>query len=196
MKETPSNRELDVLAAWWLTGSVKRAGEVIGVGEQTAKNLLNMARLRFNCPDNQALVVRFWGLLPRAAKRLGIEDRRLKYRNLRYIFDPEYRERTKATARKAVTKFREKERAEQVAIHDHLIEHQGNACAICGRPGQKRRLAVDRDHATGAIRGLLCASCNMMLGNAKDVPELLEIGAAYLRANAESTSHNTYEAVA
>ena len=40
---------------------------------------------------------------------------------------------------------------------------------------------IDHDHATGAVRGYLCRMCNHMIGNAKDMPELLEAGAAYLR---------------
>src|SRR5208282_3809502 len=49
-----------------------------------------------------------------------------------------------------------------------MLKEQNGKCAICGcktygRKGVKR-FAVDHDHATGAIRGLLCASCNQALG--------------------------------
>jgi hypothetical protein len=42
-----------------------------------------------------------------------------------------------------------------------LAESQQGRCAICRR---KRKLAVDHDHETGAIRGLLCRPCNSGLG--------------------------------
>jgi hypothetical protein len=44
-----------------------------------------------------------------------------------------------------------------------LLEEQGGVCAICQRPSKVRRLAVDHDHATGKVRGLLCRHCNYEL---------------------------------
>ena len=58
--------------------------------------------------------------------------------------------------------------------YDAMLAAQGGACAICRKPetevGGKRgcvtvkRLAVDHDHETGHIRGLLCRRCNTALG--------------------------------
>lgn len=46
----------------------------------------------------------------------------------------------------------------------HLMEMQQEACAICRRRcATGRRLAVDQDHATGRVRGLLCFRCNTSL---------------------------------
>ncbi|HET9062806.1 MAG TPA: endonuclease domain-containing protein [Candidatus Binatia bacterium] len=46
-----------------------------------------------------------------------------------------------------------------------LNDAQDGRCAICGQPCQSgKRLAVDHDHATGSIRGLLCLKCNTFLG--------------------------------
>jgi hypothetical protein len=45
-----------------------------------------------------------------------------------------------------------------VEAYHALVAAQGSACAICRRipaPGEKR-LNVDHDHRTGAVRGLLC----------------------------------------
>ena len=55
------------------------------------------------------------------------------------------------------------------AEYDRLLALQGGRCAICrGRPKSKR-LAVDHDHGSGAVRGLLCSRCNHdLLGSAWD----------------------------
>ena len=42
--------------------------------------------------------------------------------------------------------------------YQRLFKLQRGRCAICGRRPQKKRLAVDHDHKTGAVRGLLCAN--------------------------------------
>lgn len=67
-----------------------------------------------------------------------------------------------------------------------LYEKQGGLCAACKRPektpyrGVIRRLAVDHSHATGEIRGLLCANCNNGIGRFQDDPALLRAAAEYL----------------
>lgn len=46
-----------------------------------------------------------------------------------------------------------------------LYEAQGGKCWICRvATGKARRLAVDHDHVSGAVRGLLCSPCNVMIG--------------------------------
>ena len=50
--------------------------------------------------------------------------------------------------------------------YDELLAKQEGKCAICGR-GQDdlpRRLAVDHNHTTGKVRGLLCDNCNTAVG--------------------------------
>lgn len=63
---------------------------------------------------------------------------------------------------------------------------QGNVCAICGRPPANttrynRHLRVDHAHTTGAIRGLLCNKCNLMLGLVNDSPTVLASAIEYLK---------------
>lgn len=53
--------------------------------------------------------------------------------------------------------------------YDALLERQGGRCAICRARPKSKRLAVDHDHKTGVVRGLLCSRCNHdLLGSAWD----------------------------
>ncbi len=46
-----------------------------------------------------------------------------------------------------------------------MLAEQSGTCAICNEPPKKNRLAVDHNHLTGRVRGLLCIRCNITLGN-------------------------------
>ena len=63
-----------------------------------------------------------------------------------------------------------------------MLDSQDGACAICGtkEPGTTGAFAIDHDHKTGKVRGLLCRSCNVGIGNLRDQPELLLAAARYL----------------
>jgi hypothetical protein len=74
--------------------------------------------------------------------------------------------------------------------YDALVKKQNGKCAICGRPphGERRNqifLNVDHDHTTGNIRGLLCNSCNLVLGNIDDNQEWLRNAIDYLNREPE-----------
>lgn len=58
-----------------------------------------------------------------------------------------------------------------------------DACAICSRADVK--LAIDHDHATGRVRGLLCLGCNTALGNFCD-GALFPAAVRYLKASEDS----------
>jgi len=75
-----------------------------------------------------------------------------------------------------------------VEEYDALLEAQRRVCAICGginpkhgRYGTQFRLAVDHDHETGKVRGLLCNNCNRALGLLSDDVDLLRIATSYLQ---------------
>lgn len=57
------------------------------------------------------------------------------------------------------------------AEYDNLLERQSGLCAGCGIHMAPPN--VDHDHATGRVRGLLCFSCNAVLGLSKDSPDVL-----------------------
>ncbi len=49
-----------------------------------------------------------------------------------------------------------------------IIKKQGGGCGLCNAVVADRggdNLCVDHDHATGNIRGLLCRSCNILIGH-------------------------------
>ena len=60
-----------------------------------------------------------------------------------------------------------------------LAEQDGN-CGICGAPPGDSRLCVDHNHRTGMVRGLLCFSCNVGIGNLRHDPWKLRAAADYL----------------
>lgn len=183
-----------VLAAWWQAETVKGAAELLGISEQTAKNELLWFRRECRATNNDDLLRQVYREVA-LCRDIGP---RVRMRTLRYHYDYAYRERTKKTSRAIMRKKRSLEVTERNQAFARLIAEQKGRCAICGKgeewyrthEGEPVKLAVDHDHATGAIRQLLCSSCNLMLGCAKDAPETLEAGADYLRRHAQATSHN------
>lgn len=67
-----------------------------------------------------------------------------------------------------------------------LFAEQEGVCKICGKPeAQNKQLAVDHDHLTGKVRGLLCMLCNTRIGYFEHhdlIPAVLQ----YLELGAES----------
>jgi hypothetical protein len=63
-----------------------------------------------------------------------------------------------------------------------MYKQQDGKCLICGATESihGHRLAVDHCHTTLKIRGLLCKSCNVGLGNFYEKPELLRNAAKYI----------------
>jgi len=65
--------------------------------------------------------------------------------------------------------------------YNDMLASQGGGCAICGlkcRSG--KRLAIDHDHKTGMVRGLLCMCCNTAIGHLNDDKALLQRAIDYL----------------
>jgi len=58
---------------------------------------------------------------------------------------------------------------------------QTKACMVCERNFSKTiKPHIDHDHVTGRVRGLICASCNIVLGNARDSLDTLRNAIDYL----------------
>jgi hypothetical protein len=75
-----------------------------------------------------------------------------------------------------------------VQYREKLAE-QGGVCAICGsdeiaeRKGKKLKLAVDHDHDTDVVRGILCIACNTGIGKLNDSPARLRDAVKYLESH-------------
>lgn len=73
-------------------------------------------------------------------------------------------------------------------VFDAMFAAQGGLCGLCGRPVKNVRgpgiIAVDHDHVTGLVRGILHAKCNVALGVVEDVGAAPF--AAYLRRAARA----------
>lgn len=55
--------------------------------------------------------------------------------------------------------------------YGRIYLEQGGRCFICQRAtGASKALSVDHDHKTGLVRGLLCSTCNKLLGHLRDNP--------------------------
>lgn len=74
---------------------------------------------------------------------------------------------------------------------DEMLSAQKGECATCcrditgwttRRDGRRQpNFVVDHNHNTGAVRELLCAQCNTLIGLAGENPTVLESVIAYLR---------------
>ena len=75
-----------------------------------------------------------------------------------------------------------------VEDRERLYEEQGGVCAACfafislDSMPKKYRAAVDHDHVTGKVRGLLCLHCNMAEGLLRSNPLVMRRMADYIEA--------------
>jgi Recombination endonuclease VII len=69
--------------------------------------------------------------------------------------------------------------------YDAMLVDQDFKCAVCRTddPGLKRGWSVDHCHATNKVRGLLCNSCNLGLGQFRDNPSIIASAISYLIRN-------------
>lgn len=65
-----------------------------------------------------------------------------------------------------------------VAEYQRLLAEQKGVCRICQE--QPTTLAVDHDHKSGKVRGLLCKWCNLGLGHFREDVESLKAAITYL----------------
>ena len=80
--------------------------------------------------------------------------------------------------------------------YEQMEEYQDHKCKICGcvetsvdKNKNVRRLAIDHNHETGQIRGLLCSPCNTALGGFKDNIDSLKRAILYLEGSKNSKQY-------
>ena len=79
-----------------------------------------------------------------------------------------------------------------ITIDDYnkIFKEQEGNCGICNKHQVefKKRFAVDHDHDTGEVRGLLCFDCNIGIGKLGDNIEGLEQALRYLNGDTRRNS--------
>lgn len=106
-----------------------------------------------------------------------------KYRETRAALNQRHREQ-RASAKKIRQAAKKEELHPIFGISYAKIEElkAHGSCYICGG---SHRLAIDHDHKTGRLRGLLCFEHNTALGKFNDSIEELEKAIIYLKSETE-----------
>lgn len=116
-------------------------------------------------------------------------------------FDYKTREGRQAyqNAYRKMTPVQEKSRALRDSFnlslddYNEMLESQKGKCAICNQPeaqmrnGKLKALAVDHNHKSGSIRGLLCSDCNTGIGKLKEDKNILLSAVRYLDKHSEQS---------
>lgn len=155
-----------VLAAEWL--DFWRFADEVGVKPEGVKKMRRLDASKPYGPSNWE-----WIRTPSAAEVLDYAKR--------------YRE-TNTSALK--DKHFQRKYGITLAEYDAMLAAQDGCCAICRKAEsrfvkknieRRRMLCIDHDHATGEVRGLLCADCNVALGAFDDDPLRILKAIGYLR---------------
>ena len=105
-----------------------------------------------------------------------------------------YREKNKDKKRESELK-----RNFGIGLHEYdlMFTEQKGKCACCGSHQNEltKNLAVDHDHDTGLIRGLLCNHCNLAIGILGDNTEGLMRALNYLEKHELTKERKTNEHV-
>lgn len=144
------------------------------------------------CPRcAQTKSVRYFGQRPGGRRKGYCRECEAEYLVQRLASSKDARDAKRAAARtyKQSTRARELHLAKLYGItladYDAMLAAQGGQCAICSATepgGNAAHWHVDHDHATGHVRGLLCARCNLGLGYFQDDPARLVSALDYLSA--------------
>jgi hypothetical protein len=127
------------------------------------------------------------------AQYAATRERRLARNKERYFADVEA-SRAADKARRALDKdklaARHRQRTYGISAEQYaeMVARCKGRCEICEAPPTRQGLCIDHDHTTGAVRGLLCGSCNQALGKLKDDPRIMRAALAYVEQHQTSGS--------
>ena len=96
------------------------------------------------------------------------------------------RERTRRARRSKHNTHLKKTYGITIQQYDVILEKQNGKCAICGGGTSKNFFAVDHNHRSGKVRGLLCARCNTGLARFMDEVQRVRTAVAYLEDDGET----------
>lgn len=66
------------------------------------------------------------------------------------------------------------------ACYAEMVANQNGKCPLCFIDLSRGNAHIDHCHATGNVRGVLCAQCNKGLGHFNDAPSVMIRAAAYV----------------
>lgn len=182
----------------------KRLAKNVPVGSEAGK--VNPRRYRYikidGCEYLAQRLAWFWvyGTWPRLIRFKDRDPGNLRIENLRegFYLDRKYDKHDPAS-KSAYDKEYKVLRADHIRSHrlktefgidleeyQRLFLTQNGVCDICAKPETEMRsnkvkwMAVDHNHTTGAVRGLLCTACNKMIGLAGDSKDTLAKAIKYL----------------
>lgn len=84
-----------------------------------------------------------------------------------------------------LARIREKKYGISIDQVQQMFDRQGGACKACGEQ-MTSTLALDHNHVTGVVRGLLCRNCNLAIGLVGDSVTRLRAMASYLELASSS----------
>lgn len=92
------------------------------------------------------------------------------------------KEKVKEINKKSYNRCRFKKYNMTLDEYNVMLENQNYKCAICGKTKSEngKSFAVDHNHKTGKVRGLLCNHCNVGIGYLGDSAEITAKATAYL----------------
>lgn len=170
----------------WLVADAKpctKCGAVKALSEFTTRGA--SGKLKAQCKQCMNQYQREWRA--RDADRLRARGR--AYYQTRKEAEREYTRAYRAANPEAVKASSRRAKLRGYGLDEEgyalILDRQEGVCAICREAcATGRKLAVDHDHASGQVRGLLCSKCNKGLGLFGDSIEGVNKALAYLHAAA------------
>lgn len=100
-------------------------------------------------------------------------------------YNKKYPERVAAQSRNTKLK---KKYAIEGRDYSEMMSKQNGVCAICFKKEHGRHMAIDHDHSSGCVRGILCSKCNTGIGGFRDSVDVLERALQYLMNHSDNTT--------